>query len=140
MIAQSSSHAAPSASPPPPQCSAPPTLDRAARAQLALPRPVFTSLGHGGGLYNATVRGNAAAFRAADSVGALWVMEHNRIDGAGPGPVFAMERRTPDGQPRHAGWCYFVVEPDGTLLRSGELPDCVGCHAATPSRLLLSAP
>ena len=105
--------------------------------QLSIMRATFTSLGHAGGLYNANLRANALAHATSDAAGALWVMEHARIDGAGTGPVFAMQRRNPDADPSHASWCYFVAESDGTLLRSGVLSDCTGCHAASASELFL---
>ena len=104
-----------------------------ARAALHTVRSGFVSLGHAGGQYNASVRVNAIGARSRAAAGALWVAEHKRAADDAPGPVLAMERRAATRDPSHVEWCYAVAEPDGTLLRSGALADCAGCHSAAPS-------
>jgi hypothetical protein len=83
-----------------------------ARGALTEVRPGFVSLGHAGGQLKATIK---------KKDGALWVAEHRRVSDDGEGPVLAIEARGSD-------WCYIVAEPSGTVLRSGALADCAGCH------------
>jgi hypothetical protein len=101
-------------------------------------RTGFVSRGHAGGLFAATIRASAGATEGHPA-GALLVAEHERADGLGPGPVLAMQRRARRGDPARLAWCYFVAEPDGTLLRDGELGDCAGCHAAAPRDSVFTA-
>lgn len=115
-----------------------PAIDPSSRSKLAPLRSGFVSLGHAGGQYVATIRANDIALQHRTGQGAVWIAEHKGVHDGAPGPVLVMHRWTADNP---AGtWCFVVADPDGVVLRAGQLEDCVGCHAAAPSKMIFTVP
>lgn len=80
--------------------------------------PDFSSRGHLDDEWTATI------LRADDPACTLWVEELRHGDDA-PSVIMAVESPKDLSPP-----AFVVAAPDGSILRKGQLNDCVGCHGA----------
>jgi hypothetical protein len=99
-------------------------------------RARFVSKGHAAGRYEVDIYADdlaKAGYAAATGelpVGARLIKEH--FEGAKPGPIMMMEKRTKGFDPEHGDWRYVIVSSTGLLVKDGKAESCAGCHDDAP--------
>lgn len=116
-----------------------PWLERAASWPLVTAEAILSQ--HLGEPHLAEIRVSPEARQAYLELGAettlpegTWIVQWLRHARNGKrGPIFALERKS-------AGWEFWVLDPNGTVQRSGALEPCTGCHAAAPAPPVFGLP
>ncbi len=98
-------------------------------------RSGLPSRGHIDDAWTATVRAAVPEASRSEPGCTLWIEEESRGSEATQ-VVLGIESL---GDAATPPW-FFVAQPDGTMLRSGQLDDCSGCHAAAPRGVFPVAP